>query len=111
MTSIQSKIEKVGTALHAQLGDIVYHYWRPVTTSPMCVWAEDSEGVSFRSDTLEREQAIHGTVDYFTKTEYDPNLDKIQTALNQVALTWALNSVQYEDDTYLIHYEWTFTVA
>lgn len=110
MTSLQSKIEKVGTALVSQLGDIVYHYWRPVLRAPMCVWAEDGEGSSFRADRIEREQAITGSVDYFTETEYDANIDKIQAALNTVCSNWSINSVQYEDQTQLIHYEWTWTV-
>lgn len=110
MTSLQSKLEKVGTALHSQLGDIVFHYWRPITTGPMCVWAEDGEGNSFRSDRIEREQALTGTVDYFTQEEFDANLDKIQTALNTVCSNWSINSVQYEDATGLIHYEWSWTV-
>ena len=80
MTSIQTILSKVGKVLYDELGAIVYHYWRPVM------------------------------VDYFTQTEYDPNIDKVQQALNSVCSNWILNSVQYEDDTKLIHYEWRFTV-
>ena len=107
--SIQDKLVKVGVALNTQLGDIVYHYWRPVKTAPMCIWQEDGEN-SFRADTRSREQGITGTVDYYTQTEYDPNIDKVQTALNKVCSNWNINSVQYEEETKLIHYEWTFTV-
>lgn len=109
MTSLQTKLAKVGAALNAELGPIVYHYWRPIQP-PMCVWQEDGESGSLRMDRTEREQAITGTVDYFTQTEYDANADKIQLALNKVCSNWAINSVQYEDDTHMIHYEWTFTV-
>lgn len=109
MTSLQSKLEKVGKALYAELGDMVYHYWRPVRSAPMCIWQEDGEA-SFRADFREREQGITGTVDYFTQTEYDQNADKIQRALNKTCSNWNINSVQYEEDTKLIHYEWTFTV-
>lgn len=110
MTSLQSKLQKVGEALNGRLGGIVYHYWRPITTAPVCIWAEDGEARSFRADTLEREQAIEGTVDYFTQDEFDANADLIQEALNETCAVWSINSVQYEDDTKLIHYEWTFTV-
>lgn len=111
MTSIQSKLQPLGEALEAQLGTgIVYHYWRAVTSAPMCIWAEDGERSSLRMDRIEREQAIGGTVDYFTKDEYDPNVDKVQAALNTVCSNWSINSVQYEEDTKLIHYEWRFTV-
>ena len=111
MISIREKIEKVGRALRAQLGeDIVFHYWRAVKAGPMCIWAEDGEGASFRADRMEREQAITGSVDYFTEEEYDANVDKIQDALNSVCSNWSMNSVQYEEETDLIHYEWVFTV-
>lgn len=57
------------------------------------------------------EQGITGTVDYFTLTEYDANIEAIQVALNNVEnLSWAINSVQYEEDTNLIHYEWRWTL-
>ena len=108
--SVQDKLSKVGAALYAQLGSNVYHYWRPVKSAPMCIWQEDGEGGSLRMDSTAREQAITGTIDYYTQTEYDGNIDKIQTALNACASNWSINSVQYEEDTKLIHYEWTFTV-
>jgi len=109
MTSLETKLSKVGAALVTELGEIVYHYWRPVISAPMCIWAEDGEN-SFRSDFRQREQGITGTVDYYTKDEFDANVDKVQTALNSVCSNWQINSVQYEDDTKLIHYEWVFTV-
>ena len=108
--SVQDKLAKVGVNLVAQLGNKVYHYWRPVKSAPICIWQEDSEAGSLRVDRIGREQAIHGTVDYYTQTEYDGNIDKIQTALNKTCSNWSINSVQYEDDTKLIHYEWEFTV-
>ena len=110
MTSLQTKLQKVGESLQQVLGNIVFHYWRPVTSAPVCIWAEDGESNSFRADFREREQAIHGTVDYYTQSEYDANVDAIQSVLNNVCSNWEINSVQYEDDTKLIHYEWTFTV-
>ena len=108
--SVQDKLSKVGAALYAKLGSNVYHYWRPVKTAPMCIWQEDAEGGSLHMDRTAREQAITGTVDYFTQTEYDANIDKVQEALNDFASNWKINSVQYEEDTKLIHYEWRFTV-
>ena len=56
------------------------------------------------------EQAIEGTIDYFTRTEYDPNFEKIQEVLSEAEISYRLNSVQYEDETGYIHYEWVFQV-
>ena len=76
---------------------------------PFCVWAEDGEN-GFNAGNRKAEQAITGTVDYYTPQEYDPAVDNIQAALNSLRIPWQLNSVQYEDETNLIHYEWTWEV-
>ena len=108
--SLETKLSKVGSSLNEQLSGIVYHYWRPVKTVPVCIWQEDGEGNSLHVDRIGREQAITGTVDYYTQSEYDANIDKIQTALDACASNWYINSVQYEPETKFIHYEWAFTV-
>jgi hypothetical protein len=74
------------------------------------VWAEDSQGDSVWADGQMQDQAIQGTIDYFTKHENDPNVRKIQQALNDCGISFRLNSVQYEDETGYIHYEWVFEV-
>ena len=90
----------------------VYHYWRTREEAPYCVWQEESEGDSLHTGNHKTEQVITGTIDYFTKTEYDPIVDSIQDALNTVEnLGWKLDSVSYEDDTGLIHYSWDWEIA
>ena len=42
--------------------------------------------------------------------EYDELIDKIQDALNKNCISFNLNSVQYEDETGYIHYEWRFEI-
>lgn len=110
-----SKLNKIETALVTLASDVddkIYHYFRPQLEAPYIVWQEDSEASSLEADVHKQEQAISGTVDFYTKTEYDPIVDKIQEALNTVeTCAWALNSVQYEDETDLIHYEWTWNVG
>ena len=80
--TLQQKLERIGTALTDAVGDNVFHYWRPNMAAPFCVWAEDGETQPFDADNRKREQAIGGYVDYYTKTEYDPKLDDVQTALS-----------------------------
>lgn len=66
---------------------------------------------SFHADNRKQEQQISGTVDCFTQIEYDPLLDEIQEALDATEnVAWMLESVQYEDETKYIHYEWAFRV-
>ncbi len=89
--------------------DNVGHYIAFEQTDQYVVWAEETQADSLWADDEIQEQAIQGTIDYFTKTENDPNVQAIQNALNCVC-SFRLNSVQYEDDTKFIHYEWAFEV-
>ncbi|HIT34779.1 MAG TPA: hypothetical protein IAC31_09195 [Candidatus Faecousia intestinigallinarum] len=102
----QSKLKALGEALAAVVPN-TYHYWRPRLQPPFCVWAEDS-GNAFCGNNRVAEQAIHGTVDYFTLEEYDQTVERIQEALNTQPIGWALNSVQFEEETNLIHWEWSW---
>lgn len=90
--------------------DKVYHYHAWEQQDKYIVWAEDSEGDSVHADNQKQIQAIQGTIDYFTKDEGDPNVEKIQKAMNDNEISWQLNSSQYEEETEYIHYEWLFEV-
>lgn len=90
--------------------DNVYHYYAWEQPDKYIVWAEDSEGNSLHADNKKQVQGIQGTIDYFTKDESDSNVDKIQKAMNDSEISWRLNSIQYEERTDYIHYEWVFEV-
>lgn len=107
---LQDKLKQLGEAF-AGITQNSHHYWRPVKDVPCLIWAEDGEDRSFHAGNKKAEQRIVGTVDLFTKTEFDPLADSVQTALNDLGVTWRLESVQYEDDTNLIHYEWRWGVT
>lgn len=111
MTSISSKLLPIRDMLVGILPDATYHYFRKVKKTKYIIWAEDAESDSFGSDNTKQEQQITGTIDLFTKTEYDSTADSIQDGLNALGIGWALNTVQYEEETNLIHYEWSFWVA
>lgn len=86
----------------------VYHYSAWAQPDKYIVWAEDGEADASYADDQKIEQVLQGTIDYFTKTEYDPNFTLIQEKLNSADLTWRLNSIQHEEDTGYIHYEWVW---
>lgn len=109
MISLQSKLQQIGAKL-ATVTTHCVHYYRHPTALPFLIWQESGEGVSFHADNGKREQTISGTVDVFTQTEFDTVLDDVQDALEDLGLAWSLNSVQYEEDTKLIHYEWIWEV-
>ena len=83
----------------------VYHYEKPASVkAPYIVWMEDSCD-TFGADNQKGENQLHGTIDAYSKTEFDSIFDGIFQIPGVV-----LNSVQYEDDTKLIHYEYEFWV-
>jgi len=90
--------------------DNVGHYKTYKKTDKYIVWAEDSGGGGY-GDNQRTTQTISGTVDYFTKTENDPNADAIEAALDDAKIAHRLNSVQYEDETGYIHTEWVWAVV
>lgn len=114
MKSVQNNLKRIKAALNSTSAQgRVFHYKRPKDQKPnWIVWQEDGEGDSFSTDNRKQEQQIHGTIDCYTLIEYDPLLDEVQKALNDADLAgWSLLSVQYEDNTNLIHYEWEFYIA
>lgn len=92
------------------LTDKTYHYNAPQNTSPpYLVWAEDSAN-DFLADNRHVETVMGGTIDLYTLDEDDPLMQSVPEALNEIPCAWYLNSVQYEEETELIHYEWVFEV-
>lgn len=88
----------------------VLHFTRQ-SSFPYVVWSEDGEDGSFNAGNRKAEQTITGTVDLFTKTEFDPLADEVQSILDEEGVAWSLASVQYEDETNLIHYQWRWSVS
>lgn len=106
-----SLIRKVADALTGIDGLKVYHYFADAQSGdPYCVWAEESEGSSLEADDRKQHHSISGSIDLYTRTEFDPLIDLIPEALNDAKIGFYLNSVQYEDATRYIHYEWVFNV-
>ena len=93
------------------LPDATFHYKAKGTPEQYIVWAEDGQAGSSHADDKMQNQAIEGTVDLFTKVEFDPLFDLIQVAMNNSDMTWELNSVQHEEDTGYIHYEWVWQIC
>ena len=107
--TLQQKLKRIGDAL-AVIPNM-YHYYRPQLTPPFGAWAYDSEVASFAADNRKREQVITGFVSYYTQTEYDPTLDRIREIMNgfNFPFEWRLESLEDEEDTELIDYEWTWS--
>lgn len=112
-----NKILRVKSALTAIKDLSVYHYFSPSRKElPYCVWYEDGESSSLEAGFQKAEQAVEGYVDYFTKTEFDPMFDNIQTALNGIeSCVWTYESTSYgdpaSDNNNVIHHTWSWRVG
>lgn len=106
MTSLNDRLRDIGVLFGDVLGS-TYHYKKPDRVSPpYAVWMEDGEDDQLYVDSGKGGQAIAGTLDLFTLTEFDTTVDNFQSVLDANMARWTLESVQYEDETHLIHYRW-----
>lgn len=109
---MQSLLLPIKTALTSIDGLKVYHYWRPRMEAPFCVWQEEGEGDSLWASNHKKELIVTGTIDYYTREEFDTMVDSIQDAMNGIEnFGWVLDTVAYEDETNLIHYSWSWQIA
>lgn len=82
--------------------------WSKAPATDYGVYALDGAGETLWGNNRMLHQAIEGTVDLFTHGPGREQAQTIQSALNEAGVSWALNSVQFEDDTRLTHWEWVF---
>jgi hypothetical protein len=107
--SRQATLEQLRDALLTIDGLPVFHYFKPSEVKDRyCIWAEDTEATSLQADNIKSIQQLQGTIDLYSKQEFDPAVDAIQEALNASQIGFYQNSIQYEDETGLIHWEWVF---
>lgn len=105
----QATLKKFGTALGAKISR-AYHYTAPENCAPKYAVWQEIMGISMAGDNRHTESGFVVIVDYFTDAEYDTNIDVIETFLDGYG-SWTVESVQYETDTGLIHYEWRLEYA
>ena len=104
------RLDEVRDVFLAVLPTATFHYSAWSKPDQYIIWAEDGQSDGVYADNQMQIQVTEGTVDLFTKTEYDPVAGQIQQAMNGADMTWYKNSTQYEDDTGYIHHEWVWEV-
>lgn len=92
-------------------GTTIRHYWRANLTPPFLIWAETGDGDARWLDNKLGHRNVGGVLDYFTKMEFDPNVDKIETMFSDFGCSWYLDTVDYEEETNMIHYSWIWSVG
>ena len=103
------RLVDLGNALKAVTPN-TSHYKPSKKPDKYIVWAEDGQADAAHGNNQMQIQVLTGTVDYFTKTEFDTVVQQIQAALNELEIGWRLNSVQHEEETGYIHHEWVWTM-
>lgn len=82
--------------------------WSKAPKTDYGVYALDGAADTVWGDNRMIHQAMEGTVDLFTHGPGMEQAKDIQTALEAAGVSWLLNSVQFEEDTRLTHWEWVF---
>lgn len=93
---------------HTNVTDAVSHYSR-LKSDRYFVWQEEGSN-DLEADNGHIESAMRGSTDLFTRQEADPWIADFEKSLDENDVAWYLNSVQYEEDTGFIHYEWVWEV-
>jgi len=68
-------------------------------------------GQSLAGDNTHAEEVLEGTIDLFTRRLAADDMQAVAGCLKGLDVCYRLNSVQYEQDTRLIHYEWVWQSA
>ena len=70
--------------------------------------ALDGGAESLWGDDNQQQEAVEGTVDLFCRDNDRGDFRTMKAALKATGISFRLNSIQYETDRRLIHYEWVF---
>lgn len=99
--------ETVLAALQATNIPFAAYGWDNAPSGTYGVVSLEGQEDSVAGDNRIHHQAIRGSIDLFVEGVATTAPAAVQDAINGL-VAWRLNSIQYEDDTRLIHYEWIF---
>jgi hypothetical protein len=105
------RLDEVRDVFLSVLPEATFHNFAWSKPDQYIVWAEDGQADAVHADNQMQIQVTEGTVDLFTKTEYDPVVNQIQQAMNISDMSWYKNSTQHEEETGYIHHEWVWQVG
>lgn len=90
-----------------KLGAFATYAWSHAPADNYGVIAIDSQN-ALRAGDGTAEKVQEGTIDWFTRAPDSAVPESVETLLDRLGASWYLSSVQYEDDTGLIHWEWVW---
>lgn len=89
------------------LGSFALYGWSHAPADNYGVVSQDGQNALRGSNAL-AEKVQEGTVDWFSRSPTSTMPGSIESALDSLGASWYLNSVQYENDTGFIHWEWVW---
>ena len=102
-------LEDLFDALEQSGLSIAHHAWSKAPEGDYGTISEDS-GNDLICDDKHVERGTDCYLNYFTSDDSGTPRTTIEGILNGLRIPWYLNTVQYENDTGFIHYEWGFSV-
>lgn len=90
-----------------KLGAFAAYAWSHAPADNYGVIAIDGQN-ALRGGDKTAEKVTEGTIDWFTRTPASAIPGGVESMLDRLGASWYLNSVQYEEDTGLLHYEWVW---
>lgn len=99
----------LATALNETGYRFAHYAWSKAPEGDYGTYSENN-GDDLIADGIHIEKGTVGYINYFTRDDSGAPKTTIENALNELRIPWNLNTVQYENDTGYIHYEWEFSV-
>lgn len=90
-----------------KLGRFEAYGWSRAPADNYGVISVDGQTALRAGDAL-AEKIPEGTVDWFTRNPSSTMPGAIEALLDGLGASWYLSSVQYEQDTGLLHHEWVW---
>lgn len=93
---------------HRCVTDSVSHAAR-MKSERYFVWKEDGRN-DLSAENRHVERAVTGSTDLYTKVEFDPWAEQLETALSKAFIAWNRVGVEFEETTGFWHYSWDWAV-
>jgi len=102
-------LDKLISALTATGYEFRHHGWSKAPSGTYGVYAEEL-GLDFVANGRHAERGTRVAIDLFTRDDTTTPRETVEAELNALEYPWRLDSVQYEQETGLIHYLWVVGV-
>lgn len=99
-------LDGLKTALTATGYKFTFTAWSKAPDGDYGVYYADSQEHLSADEDSGAETALGGYIDYFTRDSTLTPKTTIEAELRKLGIVWWLNSIQFEDSTGYIHYEW-----